>query len=195
MSKPLTINNLIEGIYQKESEEAENLLRSLAPVKNIAEMVDTLESNQYQLNDRMVTIYENCKKIFSLAIGNITYHKIKLSLLSEMSEGSLDQITDLSDIQNEYDFDGKRVGPKYNTNYAYEFESLKRDRVIDAYSPLLKAKNPLVLEKRGSPSKFESPNDRIKEEGSDEEADPEPEGPSNKASSRNSSNQGIERSP
>lgn len=58
-------------MHEKESEEAESLLKMLAPVKNIAESIDSMDNYQYTLNEKMVTIYENCKKLFNFSVGKI----------------------------------------------------------------------------------------------------------------------------
>lgn len=56
-------------MHDHETEEAEVLLKMLAPIKTITETIEYVENYQYEMNDRMLKIYDNARKIYSLIIG------------------------------------------------------------------------------------------------------------------------------
>lgn len=70
MSRNKRVNEIISDMQEKENEEIHNLLKALTPVKSIAVTIDQIQNLQYELNDCMVQVYENCQKMYSLALGN-----------------------------------------------------------------------------------------------------------------------------
>lgn len=74
------MQDIIQDMHEQETRDAENLLKMLAPVKTISESIENIEKSQFDMNDRMLMIYENTKKIFSLAIGKATMYKTVIDL-------------------------------------------------------------------------------------------------------------------
>lgn len=63
------MNEIIQDMHDHETEEAEVLLKMLAPIKTITETIEYVENYQYEMNDRMLKIYDNARRIYSLIIG------------------------------------------------------------------------------------------------------------------------------